>query len=311
VFAQHVPMQARLLEFAAGNGGLVTRSQALALSRRHVVDDALDSGALRRLFPGVYVLAEADTDRRLMRRAALAYLPAAALSHLDALDLWGVGRPGARIHLTTARARPAVAHPTLVVHRLKDFCIEAPRVVIRDGLRVVRLERALLDSWPILPEAERRSPIITALRDRRTTPSRLLAPLDEGPRLRGAPEIRRLVTLVAAGCHSELELWGHDRVFSDSRLPPSQCQYPMQVGGRTAYLDRYFPAEQVGVELDGAAWHGDSGQRERDLRGDAMLSAMGILVVRYSHRRLMSEPDAVVEELQAILARRRRLLAAV
>jgi len=295
---------------ATANDGLLVRAQALSLGGRHVVDDALNDGALRRLFPGVYVLADAAIDRRLMRRAALAYLPDAALSHLDGLDVWSVGRAGVRIHLTTARTRPAVAHPMLVVHRLKDFRPEAPQVVVRDGLRVVRLERALLESWPLLPEVERRAPIINALRDRRTTPSRLLALLNEG-RFLGAQEMRRLVALVADGCHSELELWGHDRVFSDPRLPSSKRQHPVHLGRRIVYLDRYFPVEQLDVELDGAAWHGEAGQRERDLRRDAALSAVGIQVVRYSHRRICTEPELIIEELRTILARRRQLLAAV
>lgn len=117
--------------------------------------------------------------------------------------------------------------------------------------------------------------------------------------------MRRLVDLVAGGCHSELELWGHDQVFSDPRLPPSYRQHTIQLAGRPVYLDRYFPAERVDVELDGAAWHGHPGQRERDLRRDAALSALGILVVRYSYRRMFGEPELVVEELRAILARRR------
>lgn len=270
-----------------------------------MVDDALNDGVLRRLFPGVYVAAETPLDRRLLQRAALAYLPHAALSHLDALGRWGFDVPVTpAVHLTASHSHRAVADPALRLHRRTGFRAEPPAVVVRDGLRVVRLERALVESWVVLPDVERRAPIITALRERRTTAARLVATLD-GARLDGSGEMRRLVDVVAAGCHSELEIWGHDRVFSDPRLPKSRRQHMVQAGGARWYLDRYFPVERVDVELDGAAWHGQPGQRERDLRRDAALSAKGILVVRFSHRRMVAEPDAVLHELLDILAHRR------
>jgi very-short-patch-repair endonuclease len=298
-------VRSNLVAMALSQGGVVTRAQALRLGGRHVVDDAVHDGVLTRVFPGVYAVAGTEIDRPLMRRAALAYLPAAALSHLDALDVWGLGSAGPTIHLTTPASHRVVAAPVLTVHRRTGFRCDPPAVVGRDGMRVVRLERALVESWPLLPAVERRSPLITALRGRRTTATRVTDALDESPRLRGATEMRALVALVAGGCHSELEIWGHEKVFSDPRLPPSHRQFPIQVDGKTLFLDRYFPAERVVVELDGAAWHGNQAQRERDLRRDAALSAMGILVVRYSHRRLYAEPERVIAELSQILAWRR------
>lgn len=70
-----------------------------------------------------------------------------------------------------------------------------------------------------------------------------------------------------------------------------------------------YDEERVDVELDGATYHFGDAQRERDLRRDAALSALGILVVRYTARRLFAEPDAVRAELAHILRARRRQLA--
>jgi Protein of unknown function (DUF559) len=281
---KHVFVRAELLAAAVADGGLITRRKALRFGGRHVVDDALNDGVLTRLLPGVYVVAGRVIDRRLMQRAALAYLPAAALSHLDALELWGLGRTATTIHLTVPGTHGAVAAPGLTVHRRRDFVAEPPAAVVRQGLRVGALERALVESWPLLPPGERRGPLIAALRERRTTAGHVTSALDASPRLSGAAQMRRLVVLVDGGCHSELEVWGHEKVFSDPRLPPSVRQFAI---------------------LDGAAWHGNQVQRERDLRRDAALSAMGILVVRYSHRRLVTEPDHVIEELCRVLACRR------
>ncbi len=71
------------------------------------------------------------------------------------------------------------------------------------------------------------------------------------------------------------------------------------------YVDLYAEREQVAIELDGATTHGDPRQREIDLRRDSLLATVGILTVRFSHRRLVHEPDQVRRETLAILAGRR------
>ncbi|HEX3866735.1 MAG TPA: DUF559 domain-containing protein [Gemmatimonadaceae bacterium] len=91
---------------------------------------------------------------------------------------------------------------------------------------------------------------------------------------------------------------------SGSRKP----QRRTAVGNRVFVLDRSFEAELVAVELDGAAYHGAPGQRERDLRRDAALARLGWLTVRYSHPRLHGDAGGVIEELADILARRRKQL---
>jgi very-short-patch-repair endonuclease len=73
-------------------------------------------------------------------------------------------------------------------------------------------------------------------------------------------------------------------------------------------LDRAFLAEMVAVELDGAAYHGAPGQRERDLRRDSALARLGWLTVRFSHLRLHREPGHVIDELVEILEHRRSQL---
>jgi very-short-patch-repair endonuclease len=64
----------------------------------------------------------------------------------------------------------------------------------------------------------------------------------------------------------------------------------------------------LAVELDGAAYHGEPGQRERDIRRDAAVATFGIQTVRFSHPRIFGDPDGVRAEVLAILAVRRRQL---
>jgi very-short-patch-repair endonuclease len=116
----------------------------------------------------------------------------------------------------------------------------------------------------------------------------------------------KLFRLLSLGIHSELEAWGHEHVFNDSRLPPSRAQVPVRLpSGRTIYLDRLYDEELVNVELDGAAYHGLPRQRERDLRRDSALASLGFVTVRFSHPRLHADHEQAVDELLATLAMRR------
>jgi very-short-patch-repair endonuclease len=64
----------------------------------------------------------------------------------------------------------------------------------------------------------------------------------------------------------------------------------------------------LAVEMDGAAYHGEPGQRERDIRRDAGVAARGIQTIRFSHLRLFNDPDGVRAETLDILEARRRQL---
>ena len=139
-----------------------------------------------------------------------------------------------------------------------------------------------------------------------TTPERILAALEAAPRLADRAAIRVLLHRLASGCHSALEIWGHDHVFTGPGMPPFERQVAVRADGRTHYLDVWAREEGVDFELDGAASHGSPDQREADLRRDARLAALGIQVVRFTHRRLYREPDAVRKEILDVLAARHR-----
>ncbi|WP_238162222.1 endonuclease domain-containing protein [Micromonospora endolithica] len=241
-------------------------------------------------------------------RAVLAWADGrAVLSHASALHVWGLLPPvaGAPLHLSAPAISGIRSRPGVLVHRYHDLVLEPPHVVNRRGLPVIRLERTLVDTWPLLACDDRRAPVIRAVNDRLTTPARLVAALARAPRLPGRAELRTLLARLAQGCRSPLEIWGHERVFTGPGMPAFRRQARVRVGGRTMYLDLFAERERVAVELDGATSHGDPGQREIDLRRDALLATVGILTVRFAHRRLVHEPDEVRRETLAILAARR------
>lgn len=300
-------MRAELIAAIRARGGICTRDEACGVAAVHVVDDAVRVGALRVAAPAVYALPELPDNTELRRRVALAHHRDGALSHTDALDVWGL--PGAldgSVHVTVRGDHSACLADGVKLHRRRYFRDEPGVVRVRDGLRVVRIEQAVIDSWPLLPALDQRAPAIIAVRDRRTTGARLLASLAKQPWVPGARQMGELFGLLDSGLHSELEIWGHANVFTDSRLPPSTTQRAVRVGSRRVYLDRAFDDVMLDVELDGAAYHGTPGQRERDLRRDAALARLGWLTVRYSHPRLHAEPAEIVGEVLDIITTRRR-----
>ncbi|MGB2567112.1 DUF559 domain-containing protein [Micromonospora citrea] len=316
-------MNGVLQELVERGGGLVTRAVARQVVPEWTLERACGSGGLVRVLPEVFVAAHllggrqgvgsgapalSRLDPALGRRAALAWADGrGALSHLSALVVWGLRRQraGDLLHLSAPAGAGLRSRPGVTVHRRQGLVLEPPQVVVRQGLAVTRLEQAVVDSWPLLPPAERRAPVIRAVNDRLTTPERLRSALEGAPKLNDRATFRTLLTRLAEGCRSPLEIWGHEHVFTGPGMPTFRRQVRVCVGRRTMYLDMFAERERVNVELDGATTHGDPRQREIDLRRDALLASIGILVVRFAHRRLVHEGDDVRRETLAILATRR------
>ena len=291
----------------ADGGGVATRGELLAVVTRHVLARHVAAGELLRLHPQVFVDARRVEDAGTRRAAALRYCGArAALSHTTGLAAWGLDVPESdALHLVVPADTRRAHGEGLRVHRWPAAEQWRGLVVTRRGLPVVQLERCLVDAWPLLPAGpQRRAPAITAVSSRRTTPARLLEALGAVPKLRDRAELRRLLDRLAAGCRSELELWGFERVFRGRAFADVVRQHRVQVGDHAVYLDVAFPDVKVAVELDGAAWHGSREQRERDIRRDAALAALGWVVLRFSHRRLHNEPDVVRREVLTVLRQR-------
>ncbi|MGC4769894.1 endonuclease domain-containing protein [Micromonospora sp. DT44] len=311
-------MNSVLRDLVKRSGGLVTRTTVTQVVPEWALEHACRTGELIRVLPEVFVAAHLLDDRPgapvlsrldpgVAALAALAWARGrATLSHSSALAAWGL-RPqaaGEPLHLTAPINVGLRARPGVVVHRRNDLVIAPPHVVVRRGLTVTRIEQSIVDSWPILPPAERRAPVIRAVNDWLTTPERLTLAVETVPKLSDRAALRTLLTRLAEGCRSPLEIWGHDHVFTGPTMPVFRRQVPIRLGRRTVYLDMFAEGERVNIELDGATTHGDPRQREIDLRRDALLATVGILVVRFAHRRLVHEADDVRRETLAILATR-------
>ena len=112
------------------------------------------------------------------------------------------------------------------------------------------------------------------------------------------------IGFIAGGCESELEIFGVRHVLAVPGIPPCEQQYRLLLRDGPVRLDAAWPDVKLAVELDGAAFHGSPEARERDLRRDAALAALGWVVLRFSYRRLMREPAACRAEILAAYRQR-------
>ncbi len=76
-------------------------------------------------------------------------------------------------------------------------------------------------------------------------------------------------------------------------------------------LDAYWPDLRFAVELDLFETHGSRAAFERDRLRQEQLKLLGVEMIRVTRPRLQREPDAVLDNLSALLTRRRRELNAL
>lgn len=269
----------------------------------------LKQGRLVLLHPGVVTMADRRDDWLVRADAAVLHTNG-VLSHTTALALWGaIAERARRLHVTVPAGRGLRSGPGLVIHRKTSD--ERPYDIC--GLPVTGLDCALVDSWGWLNRRAAqpgsvhiaRAAVITAVRSGSTTAGRLTDVLSTRSNVPGRSDLCELLDLIAAGCQSELEIWGVRRVLSIQGLPRPIQQYRVDLPAGPVYLDAAFPNVKLGIELDGAAYHGGREARERDIARDAALAAAGWLILRFSYRRLTTDPDGCRWDIE--LAYRRRL----
>lgn len=292
-----------------GRDGVIRAADLADRVDRHTIARWIRSGRLLRPHPGVLVLPECFNDWHT-RALAGVLATSGALSHTSALTMWRLVPKSDQLHISVPSARRALKSPGLVVHRVQDF---DPGLI--GGLPVTDLPRALVDSWRLAfangirqRDVEMaRGAVITSLRERRVTVARLRNELARWPALPGHRELALLIELVEQGCHSELEIWGVRDVLRGPGMPRFVQQHAVALPYGTVHLDAAIPDLKIAIELDGAAFHGSAEARERDLRRDAALAALGWIVLRFSYRRLTSEPKACQREILQVCAARRAL----
>jgi very-short-patch-repair endonuclease len=288
-----------------GPAGWATYQELTARIDRKTLARWTAQGRLVRIAPGVYAAAPSREWR--MRVEAAIRTRGAVASHRTALALWGLLPPGGPVHLTVEPGRSNRGSAGVVLHRARDL-----RDLVRNvgGLHVTSVERSIVDSWACPDDVDRtavRAAAITAVRRRMCRPQELALELDRRPQLPARRVLGALVRLLAEGCQSELEIWGCLNVLRAPGMPRFTQQHRVTVAGEVFLLDAAYEEVLLGVEMDGAAWHGSRDQRERDIRRDALMATVGWQTVRFSFARLTRSPAECRRDILSAYATRSRL----
>jgi very-short-patch-repair endonuclease len=277
---------------------------------RHTVSDWVRRQRLHRPYSGVVVLPE-RWDEWPTRAMAAVLATDGVLSHLSALAVWRVLPKEGPIHVSIPAGRRGLRGSGLTVHRVRSLAAD------RLGpYPVTGLPRSVIDTWGLAhgrtanrrARERARAVVIETLRERRVTARELRTELTSQPALAGRRAFDDLLGLVEQGCESELEIWGVRNVLHGPGMPCFVQQHPVRLPWGTVRLDAAVPELRVAVELDGAAFHGSAEARERDTRRDAALAARGWVVLRFSYRRLTTDPEGCRREILEVCRARRALL---
>lgn len=261
--------------------------------------DAIDrrarTGRLHRLHEGVFAVGHPNVSQKGLFIAAIKASGAdAALSHrAQAAELEIRAWTERDIEVTIPRGR-FVERPGLEVHR--SSLMTRQDQMVRDGILGTNATWTVVALAAVLPPAELRSAVRTALGLQLVSVRSILALLERLGPVRGARTLRQILAR-GLPTRSELEDVVYDLIVAGGFVPP-EVNVPLRLEGRTVIPDFRWPDHKLVVEADGARWHDDALARADDAERQALLERHGetVLRVRWDEATLRSAaPRARIE----------------
>jgi very-short-patch-repair endonuclease len=281
------------IELAARFHSVATSGQlaAVGLSRRWIAD-RVQRGWLTRMHRGVYLVGPRPGPWSREAAALLACGDGAVLSHRSAGALWSlVARAPGDVDVTLRQGNRG-GRDGIRIHRSP---LEARDVAVRLELAVTSPIRTLLDLAAVLPQAELDRAVNEAQVRRLVTAEQLHRVAARRP---GATALRRSLADEPRVTRSALER----RMLALVRrvgLPLPRTNAIVE-GHEVDFL---WPDQRLIVETDGHHAHSTRARFESDRARDARLVAAGYVVLRFTWRQLVEEPEVVAARLAAALAR--------
>ncbi len=279
---------------------MLTREQILGQGlTRHAVQRIVGSDQWRRMAPGVYYTVSSDPPWIAWAWAGfLIGGERARIGGPAALRLAGLieRAPSTITVLIPPELRRRVAGPWLFRQDQPGF---------RQPIRVGAPARISVDDATLDVVGELRDPaeviglVTSVVQSRGTTAARLLRRLEQRSRMRHRALLSEVLSEVAAGVRSPLELRYLREVERAHALPTGS----RQVRRRGTECDVWYAEFGVLVELDGLRGHTGEGAF-RDLRRDNRATTDGLATLRYGWRDVVGRPCEVAAQVAENLTRR-------
>ncbi|HEV7470552.1 MAG TPA: hypothetical protein VGO23_12325 [Pseudonocardia sp.] len=202
--------------------------------------------------------------------------------------------PDDRLHLLVPNERQVSGTTLFIVIRTRRM----PVPVVRDGLPLAPVARALVDATVPLCEADAvRAMFAGAIQRGLCTPAELAIELAQVQRPYTALA-RSVLEEVTDGVRSTAEAWAR-RLVLRSGLPAPQWNVGVRrADGRLiGVADAWWDDVGLVWEIDSREWHLDPEAHDRDTRRQSGFAAEGIPVIHTRPSRLRTERAEVLDEL--------------
>lgn len=292
---------AALARLLSRQSSVVSRSQAAACAMtegaiRHRIQP---DGPWQTLLPGVYLTTSGVPTAKQRVTAAYLYagqaiavtgpaalawysLPSVRTDEVDVLVPLGCERKDARF---------ARLHRTQVV----------PDCGREGVVRYASPPRAVADTVRRLTSfGDVRAVVAGGVQRGKITVADLARELDTGP-TRGSAHLRAALAEVADGVRSAAEGDLHGLVKRE-RLPEPLYNPRLFVGDQfLAVPDAWWPQAGLAVEVDSREWHLSPADWDRTLARGARMTEQGILVLRFTPRRIRTAGREVASQIRSVL----------
>jgi Transcriptional regulator, AbiEi antitoxin/Protein of unknown function (DUF559) len=284
---------------AARQHGVVAARQMATLGfSRSMIRRMRERGWLFLIHRGVYAVGHPRlTLHGRWMAAVLACGPEALLSHHQAAALYDLRRaPWSPIHVTAPRLRKHAGVECHVASGMRG----RPRVIV-DGIPVTSVERVFLDMATMLGPQPLRSLLEAAQRKGSFEYDRVLYAIERSNGHRGIGALRAALALLgdsAPATRSRLEILFLELVRAAGLPEPS-----VNVIAVGDVVDFRWPQFNLVVEVDSWEYHRLRRPFEEDKRRGNRMQLAHVIVLRYTDEQLVNEPERVIAELRAAMAR--------
>lgn len=293
-------MPVREIDLGPFRDVVASRAQLLAAGFSQArIRSALRSGRWQSTLPGVIVLHNGPLSLDQMHRSALIYAgPTSFLSHVTAARIQGLRvRASNIVHVTIAHGGHPRSYRNLVIHQSQRHC----RLERNGDIRWSEPARTVVDVAAALRcRDDVRALVSDAVQRRLVSVAQLQAEALDVPR-HGRRWLSEALEDVTVGTAS----MGESRLrrgLLRARLPQPSWNYKLATAIGIVLLDAYWARARLAVEIDGARWHLDAAAWEADQRRQNAIQEAGILVLRFSVRRLIDDINGVMSEIRSVLS---------
>jgi len=291
-------MNAELKRLFDDQGGVATSAQILRRTSRRSFERELESGALTKIWYGVYCRGEPDDYMRLrgLDLWCRAKVPV-CLGTAAALHGFDTEEP-ADLHVLNPPRRQLRPSDGLVVHRRDG----APLVMV-DGRRVTSPAWTAVEVARSLQRPRSLATLDAALRSGKCSRADIWRAAIEQAGRRGIVEVRNLIALADPRAESPMESEARLAMI-DGNLPTPKLQYELIDGnGDLRRLDFAWPDHRVAVEYDGVDWHSGPDAMKRDRRRQAALGDIRWVALAIVFEDVRYRPSEFVGRIHAQLRR--------